>query len=70
LPTAFKTGFIEGGEPRPDSTPQQCFIVNPTIGGSTEYSDGLQQVAFTAAVGANEDVDKTKVNTDIFKRFE
>lgn len=70
LPVGFETSFVEHGKARPDATPQQRFVVHPTVGSRAKYSYGFQQVTFTAAIGTDENVDKTEINLDFFEGFE
>jgi len=66
----WKRGFVQYGEAGTDAAGQQCLVVHLAVRGRGEDPHGFQQIALSASVGADENVDPSKVNLDVLKGFE
>ena len=66
----WKGGLVQCGKTGADAASQQCLVVNLAVCRRRENPQGFQQIALSASVGADENIDQSKVNLDVIQGLE
>ena len=61
----WKSGLVQCGKAGADASGEQCLVVNLAVRRRGENTQGFQQIALAASVGADENIDQSKIDRDV-----